>query len=242
MKQRKRVLKGCSALIWALACSTAWAAESGPVFYTPADFAAASPATALDMVQRVPGFALQNGGDSRGLAASRGNVLFDGAHLASKSDTIWDTLNRMPASRVERLELIREAQSGIDMAGWPQVLNVVLKAEAEHVIQARIVNMNWLKGGPTLQGKLVGSGGKGPTAFEWNLGFYPEKFGPGGGMVATDPAHVVTGRRTDDVDSAFERSELSGAVTRKITGGSVRLNGALYHNNYQEHTLWSVSG
>jgi len=230
----------CASVIAAMVAGVPAVADPH-VFYTIADFASANPTTALEMVQRVPGFTLQNGGDARGLAGSRGNVLFDGAHLNSKSDSIWDTLNRMPSGRVARLELIREARPGIDMAGWPVVLNVVLKTEAQHQMQARVVNMNWLDGKPTIQGKLTGSGAAGRTAFEWNAGFYPEHFGPKGGMTTTSPDGTITGQRVDDVDSLFERSELSGAITRKLDAGSVRLSANAYHNNYQEHVDYHQS-
>ena len=54
------------------------AEQQGVISYTPADFAAARPNTALDMINRLPGFAFDGGDSVRGFAGAAGNVLIDG--------------------------------------------------------------------------------------------------------------------------------------------------------------------
>ncbi|MCZ9336026.1 hypothetical protein, partial [Klebsiella pneumoniae] len=47
----------------------------GVLTFTPDFFAAQRPNTALDMVQRIPGFSVQDGDGSRGFEGAVGNVL-----------------------------------------------------------------------------------------------------------------------------------------------------------------------
>lgn len=98
--------------------------ESGVSTYAPAFFATYNPQTARDMVARVPGFSISGGGGGRGLAGNLGNVLIDGRRPSSK-DRVGDLLSRIPASTVLSIELIREPQPGIDMAGQDQVVNLI---------------------------------------------------------------------------------------------------------------------
>jgi len=70
-----------------------------------------SPRTALDMVKQVPSFSLQDvDEDKRGYAAAAGNVLIDGERPSTKSQTLEDILQRIPAAQVLRLEVLRREQ------------------------------------------------------------------------------------------------------------------------------------
>lgn len=111
------------------AAPTADAAQQGVLIFTPDFFAEARPNTALDMINRLPGFDLSDGDGSRGFEGAVGNVLINGARPASKSDTGSNVLNRTPASQVERIELIRGGAPGVDMQGYSVVANVILKRE-----------------------------------------------------------------------------------------------------------------
>lgn len=105
--------------------------QSGVLGYAPAFFTAFSPTTALDMVQRVPGFSL-SGGDSgrRGLADSFGNLLINGARPSNKSLSLQTVLQRIDANDVERIELVQEALPQYDMRGHPRLVNVILREGA----------------------------------------------------------------------------------------------------------------
>ncbi len=94
--------------------------------YGPAYFETFNAQTALDMVRRVPGFSIESGGGQRGLAGGLGNVLIDGARPSSKNG-LEAILSRLPAASVERIELIRAAIAGVDMAGQDQVVNVIVR-------------------------------------------------------------------------------------------------------------------
>lgn len=101
--------------------------REGVIAFTPADFAAARPNTALEMVNRLPGFSLEAGEQVRGFAGAAGNVLIDGQRPTIKTDSLADTLGRIPIEQVERIELIRGGAPGIDMQGRTVMANVIRK-------------------------------------------------------------------------------------------------------------------
>lgn len=103
------------------------ASQRGVLVFTPDFFAAQRPNTALDMVNRVPGFSVDNGSGARGFEGAVGNVLINNNRPASKNDSGSNVLNRTLANQVERIELIRGGAPGIDMQGYSVVVNVILK-------------------------------------------------------------------------------------------------------------------
>jgi len=111
----------------------ALAQEKGGISTYPAAFFADSrPATAYDMIGRVPGFAFDNGLSTsvRGFAGSAGNVLVNGSRPTAKTDDLNSILQRIPAANVERIEVIRGGAPGIDMQGQSVVANVVTSKDA----------------------------------------------------------------------------------------------------------------
>ncbi len=113
--------------------------QQGVLTFEPAFFAASRPASALDMVQRLPGFSLDFGDSVRGLAGTAANVLVDGRRPNSKSEAIDAVLRRIPADGVQRLELIRGGAPGVDMQGRSVVVNVILKRSA---VASRLIELN----------------------------------------------------------------------------------------------------
>jgi hypothetical protein len=106
--------------------------------YEASFFVQYAPRTALDIVQRVPGFSLDLGAtqtqqgsvDVRGFAGTAGNVVINGARPSTKAETVDVTLSRIPAQQVIRVELGPGDIYGSDYAGKSQVLNVVLSQQA----------------------------------------------------------------------------------------------------------------
>lgn len=102
--------------------------QTGGVISYPASwFADMHPNTALDMIARLPGFSLDDGDAVRGFAGAAGNALIDGERPSSKSDSLENILQRIPAADVDRIELIRGGAPGIDMQGRTVLANVVRK-------------------------------------------------------------------------------------------------------------------
>lgn len=85
-----------------------------------------NPVTAADIVNRVPGFDIDDGEALRGFGATAGNVLVNGERPSSKV-LISEQLKRIPADSVIRVELISGSSSNSDVRGQTQLVNVVLK-------------------------------------------------------------------------------------------------------------------
>jgi outer membrane receptor protein involved in Fe transport len=102
-------------------------AAEGVTHYAPAFFAEQNPNSAQEMVSRLPGFSFDSGSNVRGFEGAAGNVLINGQRPASKSDGLDTILSRIPASKVERIDVIRGGAPGIDMQGKTVIANVVLK-------------------------------------------------------------------------------------------------------------------
>lgn len=97
--------------------------------YTSDDFEQYSPNTALDMVSRIPGFTIKSGDlSARGLGQADGNVLINGRRISGKSLTPQDALSRIPATNVEKIEIVDGATLNIPgLSG--QVANVTAKVD-----------------------------------------------------------------------------------------------------------------
>jgi hypothetical protein len=98
--------------------------------YDAAYFAKFAPTTALDIVNQIPGFQLDLGNtDTRGFGGAAGNIVINGARPSSKADNLATVLSRIPARRVQRVEVGPGDLYGAEYAGRAQVANVVLTAE-----------------------------------------------------------------------------------------------------------------
>src|SRR5690606_27732877 len=97
--------------------------------YPAAFYQPFQPQTALDMLERTPGFILSEGASVRGFGNAAGNVLIDGQRPTVKGGGITEVLRRITASRVERVVLLRGADAA-EAQGQTLVANVVLRADA----------------------------------------------------------------------------------------------------------------
>ncbi|NNE38341.1 MAG: TonB-dependent receptor [Gammaproteobacteria bacterium] len=101
------------------------------VSYPASFFERYQPSTALEIVNQVPGFILNDGDSERGFGGSVGNVLINDRRPSAKQDPPSQILNRIPASLVERIELIRGQVRNIDLQGFSVVVNVIILEDAE---------------------------------------------------------------------------------------------------------------
>jgi len=109
-------------------------AEEEIVEYSSSFYSRYSPNTAYDMILQTPGFQLDDGGDQRGLGASAGNVLINDRRPSAKQDLPSVILTRIPASLVDKIELIRGQVRDIDLQGQSVVANIILKEDSEAAI------------------------------------------------------------------------------------------------------------
>jgi len=116
------------------------ASSSSVVIYDQNYFDSFNPVTLLDMLMAVPGVpdilnknqqqarraAYSGGGGQRGFGSGGDQILMDGKRLAGKANNINDTLSRVSATQVERVELIRGAASGLDVQSQGLVINIIM--------------------------------------------------------------------------------------------------------------------
>lgn len=103
---------------------------AGPDPVYPSDFYKSfQPQTALDMLERTPGFILSEGTSLRGFGNGAGNVLIDGQRPTVKGGGITEVLRRIAASRVDRVILLRGSDAA-EAQGQTLVANVVLRTNA----------------------------------------------------------------------------------------------------------------
>lgn len=154
--------------------SVSTSANENVISYPAEFFSSFKPNTASDMILRLPGFTLDDGSSVRGFGGAAGNVLIDGQRPTSKADDLIAVLQRIPAPRVARIDVIRGATPGIDMQGKTLVANVVLRKtggfsgvatggiynvrQGYHDPNARL-EASWRRGNRSLEGSLFAATG-----------------------------------------------------------------------------------
>jgi outer membrane receptor protein involved in Fe transport len=165
--------------------------------YAAAFFADARPATASDMVSRLPGFTLNTGLTAvRGFAGSGGNVLIDGARPTAKDDDLNTILERIPASAVERIEVIRGGAPGVDMQGHSVVANIIRRTDHADQLIINVENTLLGTGSWSPGGSIEYHGQSGAVRYEATLGRLSQvrDDGPGNGYRLFTPAGGATRR------------------------------------------------
>jgi hypothetical protein len=97
--------------------------------YAPEFYDRYSPRSALDMVQQTPGFTITESAAKRGLGQGGANVLINSQRISSKATSAADTLTRIAADRVVRIEIVDGARLNIPgLSGY--VVNVITRGGA----------------------------------------------------------------------------------------------------------------
>jgi len=110
------------------------------VTYPAEYFAGFTPNTVNDMLNRIPGINLilggggggggrpgggSGGGNDRGLGSSA-QILIDGKRMAGKANEARSQLERISASQVNYIEIVRGTSSNLDVQNSGQLVNIVL--------------------------------------------------------------------------------------------------------------------
>ncbi|MEO6216620.1 MAG: TonB-dependent receptor [Sphingomonas sp.] len=221
-------------------CMAREAGEAAPADTYPARyFDQFHPNSALDMVRRLPGFTFQAGDPTlRGMAESAGNVVIDGKRIADKTFKLEDVLDRIPASQVDRIELIRGGAPGIDMLGQPVVANIIRRAAAGGSAAVTLSNGLYLDGrvtpGITIE-RSRNSGDGHSLSFSASVSRYVEvnkgdghrsRTGPDGGPIEQARVKAAAGGTTGYAQAAAELPAL---------GGQLRLNSTVTWTDYRDH-------
>ncbi|MGX7896654.1 TonB-dependent receptor plug domain-containing protein [Tsuneonella sp. HG222] len=229
------------------AAAAADAAIGARQIYTPEDFAGFNPRSALDMLQQVPGFAIEGPGalnaNARGLGQASGNVLLNGERIVTKAGSVTDELTRISASSVVRIEVVDGATLGIPGISG-RVANVVARStdgmkgqfEWRPQLAAEYADMRWLEGIVSLTGTF------GNFNFTLALEGRPVRNGNAG------INRVTFGNGTyDDRFSLFKAAgddkRVSGAARYRTAGGTVmNLNASYLHRRFRSFEDETVVG
>ncbi len=118
--------------------------DQSVVTYDKDYFIKYDPVTLLDMLQRVPGVQAildanrraggsgtnRGGQQERGFGSGGDQILINNKRLSGKANNISDTLQRISAGQVQRVEIIRGASSDLDVQSQGLVVNVVMDESA----------------------------------------------------------------------------------------------------------------
>ena len=219
----------------AIAASPEAAVTQGVIAYPPEFFAAARPANAREMLDRVPGFTFDGGDSVRGYEGAAGNVLIDGQRPATKTDSLEQLLRRVPSARVARIELIRGGAPGIDMQGKSVIANVVMKSgDSFHGLVAVAHNYVLDDGRSALATRLEASGQH--NGHRWEVGFYGGRGiddGSGDGpRTQVGPTGAVLARSFQQSEGSGIDYILTGAYDLPLLGGTLKINGRFDRNPY----------
>jgi outer membrane receptor for ferrienterochelin and colicins len=198
---------------------------NGAERYPPADFARFAPRTALDMVEKVPGFLIVTGtnGGERGLGAATENVLINGERIANKSTDARTALARIAAAEVAYIDIVDGA--GLNVPGLTgQVANVVLVEGAGSGGYKTTIRWqpewrprlekNWLNGEISTTGKIGG------TNLTLSLKNEANRQGHWGAEQVYDANGVLLFTREEFGAYNGDRPRLSAALARTTANGN----------------------
>jgi hypothetical protein len=209
--------------------------QQGIQAYRPDFFTPVRPGTAFDMVQWLPGFVFEDMRDLRGLAGSAGNVLIDGQPPTSKNETLAMVLRRIPATQVERVDIVVGGAPGVDMRGRSVIANVVLKKGATPLGSITASTQVYQRGPivPELQLALVRK--RGERTAEGSLTLARRRIqgaGPGRGpLIRTDPDGNVLFAAESEIAGTLPYGAVSGAYQFPWAGGKLKLSAS---GNFQD--------
>ncbi len=144
--------------------------ESASVRYPASYFAEFGAVSVNDMLNRIPGIALALDGNqvpsvgnnnNRGLG-SESQILINGKRLAGKANETSAQLDRIPASQVSYIEIIRGTSGDLDVRNSGQLVNIVLlEVQASSSVSAEAGAVYYHDGTLDPTGSLSYSGQRG---------------------------------------------------------------------------------
>lgn len=207
--------------------------------YAPDYFTRFAPRTAWDMISQIPGFAVRDNDQSRGLGNATGNILINGERPTNKTDSFETQLSRIPASSVVRIEVVDGASLSLPgLSG--QVGNIVVKTGGTTgqfswtpEMRAHYTDPIVLRGEVSLSGK---SG-----RIDWTAAFAVDgnRSGAGGPTVITLGDGSLLENRQDAWRNNFDQPKLSGRIAYDLgAGAKANLNASVYRGwaDYRENS------
>jgi hypothetical protein len=209
-------------------------ASTGRVIYEAAFYAPFAPRTALDMVNQTPGFTLDVGdNEQRGFTGAVGNVLIDGERLGAKSQTLVDVLQRVPATEVQRIEILRGADVAGDASGAAVLVNVIRTPTAGGgTWMAGFEMTNEDKPKPT--GRFAWSGRSDDREYSIGANTYGHDHLSAGPREVTDGSGTLVARRYGGFPHVQSENALNGQYSQALGPGKLVLTGQASYVKYRE--------
>jgi hypothetical protein len=202
--------------------------------FRPEFFASYVPVSALDMVQRIPGFSIDGGDGRRGFGENAGNVLIDGDRPSTKSDDIFAILSRIPASQVDVIVLSEQAGSDGEARGQGQVVNVVRKTSTKLSGTYEGGVEFGERSGKTPFGSASATLKRGVTSYEVSAAAY-NQFNRFSSVDTTfDGARRVTAITPQEGNNHYKEASLSGAIKTKAGTTKINLNGRFNWKQFRD--------
>ncbi|MFC3443677.1 TonB-dependent receptor plug domain-containing protein [Sphingobium rhizovicinum] len=206
---------------------------AGPDPVYPADFYAPfQPQTALDMLERTPGFLLTEGSSLRGFGGAAGNVLIDGQRPTVKAGGISQVLRRISASRVERILLLRGADAA-EAQGQTLVANVVLRADAGGSGNAALTLNHTADGRISPSAQI--SHARRIAGWQTNVELSGEvvRYPTDGLYLDRDAAGAIAQTRFERIKGKAPELGLAASASGAVAGGALTVNLRLNKDGYQ---------
>lgn len=208
------------------------ASDEGTVIAFEAEFFAVyRPATALDMVERVPGFTIDEGDTVRGFGGAAGNVLIDGERPSAKTQSVRIILGQIPADAVSRIELIRGRTPGIDMRGQTVVVNVIRgKSGTGGFVEAVLRLSEALRFSPS--GEVVLTGDAGGYGYRAGLRYFMLEDLDNQPETLFDAAGQAVEFHDEDADIIPHETTLTANVEKTFGAWDMRLNNEFFYSDF----------
>lgn len=196
-------------------------ADAQTVAFEAEFFAAFAPRTALDMVERVPGFSIDEGEERRGFSGAQSNILINGERPASKQN-IEDVLGRIPAGDIVRIELIRGAGAGASSTQTMRVNVVRRGGGGEGIWELEMTRARDGRVSPS--GEASWSGQRGAFEYGFSAAYDSEHLAVRGDRTDFDALGAVDERRVERVPANEREMRLAGEASFPWAGGALSLN------------------
>ena len=197
------------------------------------------PQNALEMIERLPGFNFDQGSNARGFGGNAGNVLIDGARPTSKSGGLRAALIRIPATQVERIEILRGGISFGEAAGQSIVANVIRnksRSSGSWAFKGR-----WaLKGKPQpdLEAAITTKLGNWDSSFDIKIGAVPGY--RTADIETTDAGGQLQSGADERLIELYEFLFINGEGVREVGKGTLTLNARIGGNQYDQYTTRDI--
>ena len=208
---------------------------SGARTYLPAEFSRYAPRTALDMLNRVPGFSIRQEDQERGLGQASGNVLINGQRISGKSNDVVTELSRIPAQNVERIEIVDGAT--LDIPGLSgQVANVIVGNTGINGQYAYRPEFRAYATDPLFTRFEISVGGtRGPVEYTIGLSNPASRSGAEGPTAIFDPTGSLMETRDDHWKGNAEQPRVSARLVFDGPGTAVGNLNLLYGRLYFDY-------